>query len=111
MSACHSGQRALSLPALSELPGDDLFGLQAAWFQAGAHTVIGALWPLDDKSAAILLPNLHRQLAAGAAPDIALQSAVCDYLKAPNFRPDVFFWAPLFASSLGRVTNKESAPT
>lgn len=101
LSACFSGQRALSLPGLESLPGDDLFGLQAAFFQAGAQSVVGALWPLDDESAARILPRLHRALAAGVAPDLALQEALKrECVASPP--DDIYRWAPLFLSSLGR---------
>ena len=103
MSACYSGQRALGLPGLSELPGDDLFGLQAALFQAGVRGVIGALWPLNDDSALSLLPELHRRLALGAAPEEALRGAVCAYLQLPGSQREIYYWAPLFLSSIGRL--------
>ena len=65
MSACHSGERALTLPGLSELPGDDIFGLQAVMFQTGVRAVVGALWRLDDESAPELMHGLHQALARG----------------------------------------------
>lgn len=111
MSACHSGQRALDLPGLSELPGDDLFGLQAVLFQAGVRGVIGALWPLDDDSAHLILPDLHKHLALGAVPEEALRAAVRMYLRAPNAQRDIYYWAPLFMTSIGRLSSpiKETA--
>jgi CHAT domain-containing protein len=110
MSACCSGQRAQALPGLAELPGDDLFGLQGALFEAGAGTVIGALWPFDDETSAILFAPLHDALARNIAPEVALRDAVCRYLRAPGAR-DVFYWAPLFITSIGRTgPYKETMP-
>ncbi len=110
MSACCSGQRALGLPGLPELPGDDLFGLQGALFEAGAGSVIGALWPVDDATAGALLPVLHAGLAAGAAPEVALRDATCAYLQGPSAQ-SVFYWAPLFMTSIGRTgRNAEAVP-
>jgi hypothetical protein len=103
LSACNSGQRALSLPGLAELPGDDLFGLQAALFQAGARSVIGTLWTLDDSSAVAILPELHRHLAQGAPAEEALRQAICAYLRTPDAANGIYFWAPLFMSSIGRL--------
>src|SRR5262249_31072442 len=110
MSACYSGQRALDLPGLSELPGDDLFGLQAVLFQAGVRGVIGALWPFDE-SAHVILPELHKHLALGLVPEEALRAAVRAYLQAPNARRDIYYWAPLFMTSMGRLAppTKETA--
>jgi len=104
MSACNSGQRALSLPGLAELPGDDLFGLQAGFFQAGARSVIGTLWTLDDSSAVAILPELHRHLALGAPAEEALRQAICAYLRTPDAAKGIYFWAPLFMSSIGLMT-------
>jgi CHAT domain-containing protein len=111
MSACHSGQRALALPGGRELPGDDLFGLQATLFQAGVRSVIGALWTVDDASAPKILPALHRGLASGAPPEQALQAAVCAYLNAPGAKRAIYFWAPLFMSSIGRLQRSSPGAT
>ena len=101
MGACYSGQRALDAPGLEELPGDDMFGLQSAFFQAGVRCVVGALWPLEDASAARMLPAMHRDLAAGVAPDLALQAAVRSELS--NWAAyDIYGWAAVFLSTLGR---------
>ncbi len=101
--ACFSGQRALSVEGLTELPGDDMFGLQSAFFQAGAGSVVGALWMLNDEAASRMLPALQAGLAGGAPADLALQAA----LKAELSRytaGDIYGWAPLFLSSMGRAT-------
>ena len=103
MSACDSGQRALGGRGLAELPGDDLFGLQAALFEAGARSVVGALWPVDDRVAPVIMARLHDGLAAGVAPDLALQAALVHYLAQPDARRRIYFWAPLFVTSLGRL--------
>jgi CHAT domain-containing protein len=103
LSACDSGQRALGGRGLAELPGDDLFGLQAALFEAGARSVVGALWPVDDRVAPGIMARLHEGLAAGVAPDLALQAALLDYLAQPDARRRIYFWAPLFVTSLGRL--------
>jgi CHAT domain-containing protein len=111
MSACHSGQRALALPGGSELPGDDLFGLQAALFQAGVRSVIGALWKVDDASAPKILPELHRQLAGGACPEQALRSAIRAYLRMPEAKKAIYYWAPLFMSSIGHMPTPSPGAT
>ena len=103
LSACDSGQRALGGRGLAELPGDDLFGLQSALFQAGVGTVVGALWPVDDRVAPGIVGKLHEGLAAGLAPDLALQAALRHHLAQPGARRGIYFWAPLFVTSLGRL--------
>ena len=100
--ACFSGQRALSVEGLAELPGDDMFGLQSAFFQAGAGSVVGALWPLNDESASRMLPALHAGLAESSPADLALQAALKAELG--RYAPgDIYGWAALFLSSMGRA--------
>jgi len=108
LSACNAGQRALNDRGLAQLPGDDMFGLQAAFFDAGATAVIGALWPLFDFVAAQLMTEFHKGLAAGIPTDIDLQNALVSYLKRPKTRRNVFFWAPIFLSCIGRQTGRET---
>jgi len=102
MSACHSGQRAVKGRGLSELPGDEIFGLQSALFQSGVHAVVGTLWPVIVEAASVVVPSFHAALAAGDAPDVALQSAVAGYLRtADESHRGVAFWAPFFLSCVG----------
>lgn len=102
LAACHSGQRAIGGRGLAQLPGDDLFGLQAALFSAGAHALLAALWPVDDDSVCAILTDFHRAYAGGSAPDRALQSAIVAHLAAPERRHTLYDWAPLFITALGQ---------
>lgn len=99
LAACHSGQRSIAGRGLDRLPGDDMFGLQAVLFEAGAGAVLGALWPVDDAVSLDLLTEFHRAYAGGAAPDAALSSAVRAQVAKGR---GVFDWAPFFVSALGR---------
>lgn len=79
LSACSAGQRPVSGRGLTELPGDEVFGLQAAFFAAGARAVLATQWPVGDDVAPAVCGAFHehwRRLPA----DIALQGAICDYL-------------------------------
>lgn len=102
LSACHSGERALAMRGLDVLPGDDMFGLQAAFFQAGACGVLGTLWQANDRSARLIVPVVHERLAAGDPPEIALQAALRSYLARADAERDIYFWAPFFLSGMGR---------
>ena len=103
LAACHSGQRSIAGRGLDRLPGDDLFGLQAVLFDAGVQTMLGALWPVHDATALAILVDFHRAYAGGAAPDKALQAAIVAHLGNTERRRDVFYWAPFFLSSLGKL--------
>jgi CHAT domain-containing protein len=106
LSACCSGQRAFKGRGLDELPGDEMFGLPAAFFAAGARRILCTLWPVDDVAARKITPAVHRHLAAGQAPECALQLAITEYIAGEEFDNDIYFWAPFFLSVVGRSNSQ-----
>jgi CHAT domain-containing protein len=114
LSACQVGQRAIS--GRSDAPpsangeddalfGDEMFGLPAAFFGAGAREVLGALWPVKDEAALAIMPALHQHLAAGLPSDEALALAVDAYRQQD---PIMYRWAPFKLVTIGppAVTTK-----
>jgi CHAT domain-containing protein len=85
---------------MSSLPGDDIFGLQSALFQAGVHTVLGGLWSVETQAACAVTSEFHRNYAQGDAAELALQKAVLRWLG-EHEGAGTFLWAPFFLSSLG----------
>ena len=69
LSACQTG-----ITDFHELP-DEVIGLPAGFLAAGAAGVIGSLWPVDDRSTALLMTDFHRRVLAGASPAEALRAA------------------------------------
>jgi hypothetical protein len=57
---------------LSEQDHDEVLTLGTAFLAAGAVSVIGARWPIDDRTAAVMTFALHHQLALGLPPAEAL---------------------------------------
>jgi len=103
LSCCFAGSRPVAGRGLQYLPGDDLFGLQAAFFAAGARRVLGALWPVDDEAGKRLMLLFHRRLA-DQEPARALQSATLAYLReAPEERQHPAYWAPFFLTELYKL--------
>lgn len=94
MSACYSG-----LGDRSPMPGDDLYGLQRAFLQSGARTVVSGLWDVYDGSAPELMGRFFGNLAKGEPAAAALaraQRAFLDRLRSartvePWLHP--YFWA------------------
>jgi hypothetical protein len=103
LSACNSGQRAVSGRGMSSLPGDDIFGLQSALFQAGVHTVLGGLWSVETRAACAVTSEFHRNHARGDAAELALQKAVLRWLD-EHGAAGTILWAPFFLSSLGTAS-------
>ena len=101
-AVCNSGQRAIAGRGLAELPGDDVLGIQAALFGSGVRCLLGALWPVKSQASSRIMPSLHAALAGGAPPDVALQTAVCDYLSHPEYPQHPIYWASFYLVELGR---------
>ena len=102
LSACHSGKRAISARGLASLPADSVYGLQAALHIAGARSVIGGLWEIDDLAAAKITPELHGRLAAGDTPVAALRGALLRYRdSAGPILDGVAFWGAFSLVAFG----------
>lgn len=56
--------------------------LARAFFQAGAPTVVGSLWPLHDEDAAALFDGFYRHLASGLTVAGALTAAQREWIRA-----------------------------
>lgn len=105
LSACCSGQRPISGRWMEELPGDELFGLQSAFFTAGAKRILSCLWPVDDTVASQITKTFHDLLMNGQLPEVAIQMATKEYLKTAKVRTrKIYYWAPFFLSAMGRPT-------
>lgn len=103
LSACHSGQRAIELRDLGEVPGDDIFGLQSALFKSGVRSIAGTLWLVESDSASQITRAFHRHYAEGKPAEVALQLSVKEYQTSPvDELSGVYYWAPYFISSIGR---------
>ncbi|WP_137991101.1 CHAT domain-containing protein [Streptomyces vilmorinianum] len=68
IGACESGLGALPL-------AEERLGLVRAFLQAGARSVLAALWPVDDLSAGLLLEDFYTRLRDGTPRAVALRQA------------------------------------
>ncbi len=66
-----------------ERGGEGLISLSRAFLYAGARTVAGSLWNVNDQSTAELMIRFHRHLRAGKAKDQALRAAQMEFIRAP----------------------------
>jgi len=60
------------------LRGEGVMSLARAFFGAGAHTVVGSLWPIEENDGARLFERFYRHLGAGASVAAALRAAQRD---------------------------------
>ncbi len=74
LAACRSASGVL-------LRGEGVMGLARAFFQAGAHAVVGSQWPLRDDEAAELFDAFYRHLGRRKSVSEALNAAVCESIE------------------------------
>ncbi|MBJ6761208.1 CHAT domain-containing protein [Myxococcaceae bacterium JPH2] len=75
LSSCRSASGAA-------LPGEGVFSLARAFFEAGARAVVASLWPLRDDETASLMRSFHAHLASGQSAAAALRAAQLDAQEA-----------------------------
>lgn len=92
LSACQTQLGTLSR-------GDDMIGLSRAFLYAGAPTVVGSLWKVDDAATAALMTGFYTQLKQGSAPAAALRAAQAE---ARARDPDPFKWAAFLLTGAPR---------
>lgn len=95
ISACRSaGARTYA--------GEGLVGFAWAFLQAGARSVIGGLWEVDDQSTARLMKDLYREVHAGKSPAESLRDAKLNLLGSAGAIRKPYYWAP-FQLYIGRL--------
>ena len=100
LSACYTAGGAV-------LSGEGVLSLARAFFEAGAHAVIGSRWPLRDADAAALFDTFYRHLGRGASLSEALK-ATQDEARAAG-RP-ASAWASLVLLGNGTLRPFANAP-
>ncbi len=93
MSACYSG-----LADKSPLPGDDLFGIQRAFLQSGARTVVSGLWDVYDGTGPELMQGFFNSLASGTPAARALADSQRAFLEKRRASPGDPWLHPYFWS-------------
>ena len=79
--------------ATGKLEGEEgVDGLAEAFLLAGAKSVVGALWDVDDSATDTLMKDFYTHLAEGEDKASALQHAKLDYLQKWGNRPPSY-WA------------------
>ena len=112
LTACDSGQLAIRGRGMAEQPGDELFGLPAAFLEARCGSILAPVWPADGRFISSIVKAFHRNLAQGAPADIALARAQREYLDGTAGRMrSAYWWAPLVLTAVSRpVPRARAAP-
>ncbi len=83
LSACQTHLGELSA-------GDELVGMERAFFRAGTPSLLTTLWPVDDEATSVLMQGFYTRLRAGVPKADALRQAQLETRKA---YPEPYFWA------------------
>lgn len=86
LSSCGTAQRRSRRDASSS-------GLESALLDAGAGAVISSAWEVDDARTGAVMIALHRHLAGGERPSVALRSAQLEMLHAGGEPADPGAWS------------------
>jgi CHAT domain-containing protein len=81
--------------------GEGVLGIAAAFFAAGARSVVASIWEVDDRVTAELMERFYESLAKGQPVASALRSAQIELQKR---RPHPFYWAGFVVIGDGDVT-------
>ncbi len=73
---------------------EGLVGLAWAFLRAGSHSVIAALWEVNDNSTPMLMDQLYAEISQGVSPDVALRDAKLALLNSRTIYRRPFYWAP-----------------
>ena len=84
LSACQTGKGVLE-------KGEGVMNLTRPFFIAGARSVIAALWPINDKSTAILMKEFYKLIIKGWGANEALRSAKLKMIRSSWAHP--FYWS------------------
>lgn len=81
--------------------GQGVFGLQRAFLVAGAESVVGSLWRVQDEVTVVLMAAFYERLLDGAPVLEALRAAA---MEARRVDPHPSAWAPFIAIGPGAIT-------
>jgi CHAT domain-containing protein len=81
LSACQTGLGKVT-------SGDDVIGLNRAFFYAGTHTIVSSLWRVSDIATAVLIKQFYRRYAGHSKAD-SLRMAI---LHVKQRHPHPSYW-------------------
>jgi CHAT domain-containing protein len=79
--------------------------LMQAFFLAGAKSVLGTLWPVEDAATETVMSRFYLYLSRGVDKGAALQRAKIDFLNRYQGKIAPFYWAGLVlgGDSIGKI--------
>lgn len=93
MSWCSMVVLAACNTAVGTVTQDGILGLQTAFKEAGAHTLLMTLWSVNDKATSEFMKNFYTYLFSGKTKHESLELARADLMHSADFS-DPIYWAP-----------------
>jgi len=84
LSSCRSG-----LGEIDEAEG--ILGMQKAFFEAGASSIVVSLWDVNDKYTSVFMQDFYKNLSDGNDKAEALRSAKINFIKKYSANP--YYWS------------------
>ncbi len=81
--------------------GEGVLGVAAAFFAAGARSLVASIWEVDDRVTADLMERFYQGLAQGQSVAAALRAAQLDIRQK---KPHPFYWAGFVVIGDGEMT-------
>jgi CHAT domain-containing protein len=92
LAACETGVGTVG-------PGDEVLGLTRGLLAGGCTAAVASLWPVSDRTTALLMPRFYGALRDGHGPAEAIRLAM-PHVREAFDHP--YFWAPFVVMGDGR---------
>ena len=79
--------------ALGTVTNDGIYGIQSAFKEAGAKTIVSTLWSINDKAAAEFMKVFYSYMIAGDTKYEAFEKARRAMIESEDYN-DPLYWAP-----------------
>ncbi len=100
LSSCRSG-----LGRIDEAEG--IIGMQKAFFEAGASSVVVSLWDVNDKYTSFFMKDFYDHLSQGLNKPDALRKAKLNFIKKYSANP--YYWSAFVFSGNPSTINLQTA--
>lgn len=100
LSSCRSG-----LGRIDEAEG--ILGMQKAFFEAGANSIVVSLWDVNDKYTSYFMKNFYNNLSKGYDKPEALRKTKLDFAKKYSANP--YYWSAFVFSGNPSKMNLQTA--
>jgi CHAT domain-containing protein len=100
LSSCRSGLGKIDA-------SEGILGMQKAFFDAGANSIVVSLWDVNDKYTSYFMKDFYKHLSEGKSKSEALRKAKLDFMK--NYSSNPYYWSAFVLSGNPSSINLQEA--